>query len=43
MTADDMRACALEYKVRTTAILWARGDEKKSQGTFGISKKIFGW
>ena len=25
VTADDMRACALDYKVRTTAILWARG------------------
>ena len=25
VTADDLRACALEYKVRTTAILWARG------------------
>ena len=25
VTADDVRACAREYKVRTTAILWARG------------------
>ena len=25
VTADDVRACAQEYKVRTTAILWARG------------------
>lgn len=24
---------ALECKVRTTAMLWARGDEKTSQGT----------
>ena len=25
VTADDVRACAREYKVHTTAILWARG------------------
>ena len=25
VTADDVRACAREYKVCTTAILWARG------------------
>ena len=25
VTADDVRACAQEYKVRTTAILWPRG------------------
>ena len=30
MTADDVRACALEYKVRTSAIFGLRGDEKKS-------------
>ena len=25
VTANDMRACAQEYKVHTTAILWTRG------------------
>ena len=33
VTADDVRACAREYKVHTTAILWARGDGKKNLGT----------
>ncbi len=35
MTADDVRARALEYKVRTTDILWARGWwEEKSRYLF---------
>ena len=25
VTADDVRACVREYRVHTTAILWARG------------------